>query len=137
MKEIKKYKTNKGVTMMDIVVAIIVLTLFVGVITSLYYQIAYYNASIRMNAMAVHYAVKIAESIDKMTYEEVTEELNEDARTTYDLPDLYQANIEIKKYSEEDPTKEDIIKKVTITINYQLLDENKTYVLRKLKIKES
>lgn len=135
MKKIN-WKTNRGVTMTDVILAMIILSLFVGVISSLYYKIVYYNNSIRMNAMAVHYAIRIAEDTDKMTYEEVEETLNENIKANYDLPDSFTANITVKKYNEEDTSKQDIIKIVTIKIDYNFMNETKSYELKKLKIKE-
>lgn len=135
MKKIN-WAQNKGISTIDIVIAIIILSLFVGVVGSLYYQIAYHNNAIRMNAMAVNYAVKIAENIDKITYEEVEETLNDTLKTEYDILDAFSASIEVKKYNEEDLEKEDIIKIVTIKIDYNFMDESKSYELIKLKIKE-
>ncbi len=135
MKKIN-WKTNRGVTMTDVIIAIIILSLFVGVISSLYYKIAYYNNAIRMNAMAVHYAVRIAEDTDKMIYEDVGDNLNESIKTNYNLPDTFTANIMVKKYNEEDTTKQDIIKIVTIKIDYEFMNDKKSYEIKKLKIKE-
>lgn len=122
--------------MTDVIVAMIVLTLFVGIISTMYYQIAYANSQIRMNAIAVHYAVKIAEATDKMKYEEVDETLNATLNETYELPENFNATIQVKKYNEDDETKQDIIKIVTIKIDYEFMDTAKSYQLKKLKIKE-
>ena len=135
MKKIN-WKQNKGISTIDIVVAIIILTLFVGVIGSLYYQIAYHNAAIRMNAMAVNYAVKIAENIDKITYEEVQETLNDTLKTEFEIKEAFNPTIQVENYNEEDLSKEDIIKKVTIRIDYNIMDESRSYEIIKLKIKE-
>lgn len=135
MKKIN-WKQNKGISTVDIVVAMIILTLFVGVIGSLYYQIAYHNAAIRMNAMAVNYAVKIAENIDKITYEEVEETLNETLKIDFEIKEAFNPTIKVENYNEEDLSKEDIIKKVTIKIDYNVMDESRSYEIIKLKIKE-
>lgn len=135
MKKIN-WKANKGVTMNDIVIAMIILSLFVGVISSLFYQIAYHNTSIQMNAMAVHYAVRIAESIDKMKYEEVDETLNNTLNETYELPDSFNATIKVDNYSQNDTSKLDIIKIVRIEVDYEFMNETRSYGLKKLKIKE-
>ena len=135
MKKIN-WKQNKGISTVDIVVAMIILTLFVGVIGSLYYQIAYHNAAIRMNAMAVNYAVKIAENIDKITYEEVEETLNEVLKIDFEIKEAFNPTMKVENYNEEDLSKEDIIKKVTIKIDYNVMDESRSYEIIKLKIKE-
>ena len=42
----------------------------------------------------------------------------------------------LEKYNKNDSTKQDVIKKVNITINYTFLNETQKYTIRKLKIKE-
>ena len=132
-----KLNSNKGVTIPDVIIAMIILSLFVGVISSLFYQIVSHNNAIRYNAVAVNYAVKIAEDIDKMTYEEVVEEdLNESLQETYGYGDNIQIDIQVEKYSDEDASKKDLIKIVTITVQYEYMNSNQSYELKKLKIKE-
>ncbi len=134
--KLKKCRENKGISMADVAIAILILCLFAGTIGSLYYELASYTAEIRSNAMAIHYAVKIAESTDKMLYEEVQESLNQDINNTYSLPENFSANIEVKNYNENDSSKQDIIKILKITINYQFLGKSRVYTIQKLKIKE-
>lgn len=132
----KILKANNGISMTDVIIAIIILCMFVGVIGNLYYQISLQSNFIRLNTMAVYYTVKIAEDIDKMPYEEVTNDLNTNIKTTYQIPDLFNATIEVQNYNEIDTTKEDIIKIVTIKIEYEFNKQTKYYEIEKLKIKE-
>lgn len=127
------FKSNKGISMADIIIAVIILIMFAGVICSFYYKIVYYNNSIKMNAKAVSYAITIAEDIDKILYEDVETDL---LRDKYELADRFEAEVTVKKYKEINPSAEDIIKIVTITINYEFLNENKVYQIEKIKIKE-
>lgn len=129
-------KSNKGVTITDVIVAVIILSLFVGIIGNMFYQIARNSSFIRYNTIAVYYAIKIAEDIDIMSYEEVTNELNNNLTQKYQMPEGFNGILEVSKYNEEDLTKEDIIKKVKITINYTFLNEQRSYKIEKLKIKE-
>lgn len=122
---------NKGVTMMDIVVAITLLTLFIGVIGELYYIIAVNNAKIRYNAIATYYTVKIVESIDKIAYEDVTNDLNTGLREQYDYPDFIDISINVENYNEGN-----IIKVVTVNAKYNALGTDNNYQIKKLKIKE-
>ena len=46
----KNIKSNRGVSITDVVIALIILTIFTGVIGNLIYQIAYNNAALRVNA---------------------------------------------------------------------------------------
>lgn len=136
MNIMKKIKSNKAATMSDVVVGILIMIMFTGILTTGFYRVYKHNAYIRMNAIAVDYAIKILEDIDKITYEEVTNELNSTIKEKYNIQDNYQVNIEIKNYNENDKTKEDIIKIVTLTVNYKIMDEQEQYTVKKLKIKE-
>lgn len=131
-----KLKSNKGVSIPDVIIAIIILMMFVGVIGSLYYQILLNNNLIKMNAMAVYYTVKIAEDIDKMTYEEVTNDINTSLKDKYDILESYNATVEVQNYNQIDTSKQDIIKIVTINIEYTCFTETQSYKVQKLKIKE-
>lgn len=135
--EKEKIKSNKAMTMADIIIAIFILTMFVGVIGSLYYQIVLNSNLVRMNAFAVYYSIKIAENIDKMSYEKVTNDLNTTVKSDYAIPDAYQVEIQVNPSQKKDATQEeDIIKIVTIKITYQCLDETRDYEIKKLKVKE-
>ena len=147
----KRIKSNKGISMADLVIAISIFILLSGVIGNLFYQIAYNNAALRMNAVAVEYAIKVAEYIDEIAYDEVTNELNnlsesniplivEKLNEKYEikmLSDRFKISINIEKYNSDDLTKQDIIKKVNIKVDYMLLEEFKSYEINKLKINEN
>lgn len=129
-------KANKGLSTLDIVIAMVVLSLFVGVIGNLYYQIALQNNLIRVNAIAVYYVVKIAEDIDKMPYEYVTNSLGNNLAENYGVPDILTVNIDVEDYNKNDPSKEDIVKTVTIRAEYSCFGDYRFYEVKKLKIKE-
>ena len=132
----EKFKSNKAVTMADVIVGILIMIIFTGILTNSFYRIYKHNISIRMNAIAIDYAVKILEDTDKISYEEVNNSLNNLLEEKYNMNDNYTAHLEIENYNKDNETKEDIIKIVTLTINYNVLNENQTYKVKKLKIKE-
>ena len=137
MKFFRRCKVNKAVMGVDIVVSIVVLSLFAGVIAGMFAELFMQNISIRMDAMAVNYAVIILEDTDRLPYAEVTtENLMNNVQDRYYMSDNYTANIEVTNYSDIDKTKEDIIKIVKVTISYQLRDQEYSYTVQKLKIKE-
>ena len=138
-------KSNKGVTLYDVIIAIIVLSLFVGVIGTLFYQIVYNNSLIKYNAIATHFAVRVAEDIDKIPYENITSqylnnyisnETDSDNNKIYNLPDDFNINVDVRNYNENDNSKEDILKIATIEVSYRCMNEDFSYKLQKLKIKE-
>lgn len=136
MDSIEKIKSNKGISGVDIVISIGVIVLFVGLIGSLFYKIYFTSTSIRLNALAIDYAVKIAEKTDRLTYEEVNNELNENLNEEFEILDSYNATISVEKYSDIDNTKEDVIKTVTIKVEYNFMDTKEEFIIKKLKIKE-
>lgn len=129
-------KQNKALTMTDVVIAIIILCLFTGVVGNLYYQIVLHSNMMRFDSVAIYHVVQIAEKIDKISYEEVTNELNNSLKEEFSIPDLYTITIDVQNYNEDDNTKEDVIKIITIKVEYEFMEENKKIEIKKLKIKE-
>ena len=138
-------KSNKGVALYDVIIAIIVLSLFVGLIGTLFYQIVYNNGLIKYNAIATHFAVRVAEDIDKISYENVTSQYlnnyisnatNSDNTKIYNLPEDFNITVNVRNYNENDNSKEDILKIATIEVSYRCFNQDFSYKLRKLKIKE-
>ena len=136
MKILNKLKLNMGATLTDVVVAMLIIMLFTGILTTTFSNIYKNNIHIKMNAIAVDYAIKILEDIDKMPYEEVENSLNEEINTKYGDYKNYESHINIENYNEDDKNKEDIIKIITLTIKYKVLDSDEQYIIKKLKIKE-
>ena len=138
MKFLKKCKQNKAVMGVDIVVSIVVLSLFAGIIAGMFAELFIQNVSIRMDAIAVNYAATILEDTDRLSYAEVTTEnmMKNVEEGRYYMADNYTANIEVTNYSDMDSSKEDIIKIVKVTISYTLRNQEYSYTVQKLKIKE-
>lgn len=132
----KKIKENKAATMTDVVIGVIILIMFTGILTTSFYNIYSHNIAIRMNAVAVDYTIKILEDIDRMSYEEVTNDLNNTLNEDYDIKQNYTINLEIENYNEDDETKQDIIKIVKVTVKYKVAENEEEYTVKKLKIKE-
>ena len=132
----KKIKENKAATMTDVVIGVIILIMFTGILTTSFYNIYSHNIAIRMNAVAVDYTIKILEDIDKMSYEEVTNDLNNTISEDYDIKENYIINIDVKNYNKNDETKQDIIKIVKVTVKYKVFKNEQEYTVKKLKIKE-
>ena len=109
-----KLKEDKAITLTDVVIGLAILILFTGILTSGFYQIYKYNANIRLDAIVVNYSISILENIDKLSYDEVTEELNENINQRYEIPEEYTINIGVEKYNKDDPEKEDLIKRIKI-----------------------
>ncbi len=121
----------------DIVVSLLVLTLFAGVIASLFADVFFQNVSIRMNALATNYAIKILEDTDKMAYNDVTQaQMNTNLTNKYGISSNYTVTVKVENYNANDYTKKDLIKIITVTVKYTLKDKPYTYTVKKLKIRE-
>ena len=135
-------KSNKGVTLMDVIEALIILSLFVGVIGSLFYKIVYNSNLINYNAIAAYFAVRVAEKVDEMPYDNLTKQkltneinnLIED--DNLDIPSTYSVSVDVKKYNSNDSSKLDILKIVLIDVNYSFFDRDFNYQIKKLKVRE-
>lgn len=136
MNKLNKLKLNIGATLTDAVVAMLIIMMFTGILTTTFSNLYKNNIHIKMNAVALDYAIKVLEDIDKIPYEEVNDNLNEEISTKYGDYKNYEAHLEIENYNKNQENKEDIIKIITLTIKYKVIDSNEEYVIKKLKIKE-
>ena len=66
-----RYKREEGVTIIDLVIAIIIMSVFVGVITSLMTGIYKQSLEVQISSNAMSYATIILEKIDEKSFEEV------------------------------------------------------------------
>lgn len=127
-------KNRKGLTAVDICIAVIAIIIFSSVILSLMYNVKLENLKIKAKLQANIHLTEIAENIGIADYDDVTTE-NLNLLPT-EMTDAYTAKIEVSKLSDEDASKEDIIKKVKIIVSYKI--GNKTYeeTIERLKLKE-
>lgn len=136
MGKFKIIKDKKGATMTDVIIAMLIILIFTGILTSGFYNIYKQNISIAKDAIVSRYCITILEDIDKMTYEEVTEELNDNLAEKYNIEEEYNVKLKIENYNQYDETKQDIIKIITLSIDYEILGNMQNYTVQKLKIKE-
>jgi len=131
-----KLNDQKGITLVDISVAIIILTLFVTINVALFYNTYISAKSAERNAEATSYLIKIAELIQTEKYNDIQNDMTID-NELLNLATGYTYKIEVESptyTTVENP--EDIIKIVSITIYYQVGSEEQQINLRTLKIKE-
>lgn len=123
--------SNKGFTMTDVVIALIIFTIFTGTIGSFMYASYKMNLQTKMSGSAVNYAMEILEDIDKIAYEEVTNGIESKYIQKYAIPSGFRLSIQVSNYKEED-----IIKKVKVTVSYELAKNTQDIVIERMKIKE-
>lgn len=130
-------KSEKGFTIQDLLIAIIILGIFTGVVSSI--MISWHNLNVQtiVSGNATYYAIQIMEKIDKVSYDTVTNDIITSWISEEDLniPSSYTVTFNVQNYNEGNE-KEDLIKKVELTISYNIRGSEEKIVLNKLKIKE-
>ncbi len=136
--ELEKYffKSNKGFTIQDLVIALMVIMLFVGTITGAYITIYKVQADTKIDAVATVYMVQIMERVDKVSYEEFTsqtlgEEFVNKVRNDFTIPSSFGIVIESTLANEED-----IARIVKVSLNYTFLGKERSITMERLKVKE-
>ena len=148
--DIKKIlKKEKGIIVSDAIIAILIILLFVGIITTLIVNIILETTKIKINSGQLDFATEILEYIEELPYEAVTEENlinyinNKNSEqvsagtSTAGLTTTYKIGINVQNYNQTagNEGKLDIIKLVTLTIENNL--ENKKYSTEITKIKKA
>ena len=124
-------KKNRGFTTADIVVAIVVMMIFVGMIATLFYNFYLSTTAKNRNAMATNYIVDVIEEIKAMNYDEVQKDtqdsnsinnLIQQLEATKQIPKGYIITGEVQKYNETEGNtdKKDLVKILTIRVEYSL-----------------
>ena len=130
-KVIQKLKSNKGFTMQDVIIGMVILTVFAGTIAGSYLAIYKIQAQTQMTAVASLYGIQILENIDRIAYEDVKNGMEDTYKQAYDISDKMDLKIEVSPYDTEDT-----LKMVKLTFTYQIAGNTEELVLEKLKVKE-
>lgn len=121
-----KLRDNKGVTGTDISVALIVVVLFVGIISTLVYNFGMSSKAVNRKAEATNIAitkieelkaVKTAEAYDNLPQEKTVYK-NEKGQTVESGP--YKVTTKITKYSDLKQGIQDVIKIAKVTVEYSV-----------------
>lgn len=132
----KKILSNqKGFSIAEISVAILLLIIFVSLIVTIFNNVYLSFVNSKRNSVATMYATQIAEKIEAMLYEEVTSQNLEKSAYLHELniPEAYQLRIEIT------PNTENTAKKIDIEISYIVGNTNniKKVNIQKIKTREN
>ncbi len=128
------FKSNKGFTGIDIVLSIIIVITFTSIIVSLMYSVKMENYRIKAMAISNIYLVETLENIGIANYDEI----KSDNTNLFpkEMSTEFEKKIEVTSISDEDTSKEDIIKKVKVTIAYKIGNKNFEETAERLKAKE-
>ena len=127
-----KILDNKGVTGIDLTLSIIILSVFSGLIITLMASIRNNSIEIQKSANAMAYATIVLEKVDEKSFEEVDENFLNTLKNNGEVEIAEGYTINFSK----DTVKENLMKKVTVKIFYDISGEQKSIVINKLKIKE-
>lgn len=128
----KKIFNEKGITGIDLTIGIVVLSIFTGVIVSLMLNAYSTSIGVKKSANAMAYATIILEKVDEKSFEDVNDSFVAylEALGEVDISDDYTITFNTQVLEEN------LFKKATITVSYDVNDEQKSITINKLKIKE-
>ena len=131
-------KKEKGLTGIDMVLAVIIVLLFTSIILSLMYNVKQQNVKQVYKLASNIYLTETLENIGIANYDDVVATSSENnSNLIPEMPVMFKENIEVESIeNEENPELEDMIKKVTVTISYKIGGKTYENVVQRLKIKE-
>ena len=140
----KYLKKNNGFTGIDIALAVLIITIFMSVITSLYINLYTSNVEILRREQALGYAISILEKTDELYYNEVNNETfkvieesnGEKSIAGIDIARGYDVNINIETYKPEDGDI-DVVKTINLTLSYEVGNKQRNIDFTKIKEKEN
>ena len=132
----QKIKQQNGFVISDAMLAILMLVMFVGIITSLIYNIVLTSKKIKINSQEISYVTDVLNYAQRISYQDVsTEKLveyvnrkedNTDRITASDtksgLKTPYKMSISVENYNQTpgNTEKEDIMKIITVNVECKL-----------------
>ena len=131
-----KLKKQDALSGIDMIIAIVVIIIFSTLMLSLITNNALENVKNAKESMAILYMTEIFENIAIADYKDVLQE-NVNNFIPQEVLNNYKVGIKINKDFEEIEDKEqDIVKKVYITLTYEIGDKKYSCSMERLKIKE-
>lgn len=128
-------KSEKGFTMTDLVVALIIFSMFTGVLASFLFSTYKTQLQAKLAGEASFYAIEILEDIDKTGYDNVINNNESYYKSKFSIPDQYNLKVEVTNYN-EGTDKLDLIKNVKLTLDYGINNEKESIVISAVKAKE-
>lgn len=141
---LKKFKTEKGITGVDVAVAISIVVLTIGVVTAIYINTTNKSKeSIRYSA-ATRIATQIVENIQSMTYDELVYRCSNSSYSSsssdsdgnifgVNVPTGYSASVTAPEITSNEV---DVIRDVTVNVSFSISNTTETITLYTTKEKE-
>ena len=127
-----KLRNNKGITGVDLSVALVIVVLFVGLIATLTYNFSASSQEVNRKSQAINIAIQKVEELKGKPYEEIlagesTEYSDKNGQTINGNSGAYEVKTLVTKYSDSEyvPAGEkekisDVIKIVKVTVSYNV-----------------
>ena len=128
----KRILDNKGITGIDLVKGLIVFGLFVGIITSLMTSIYRQSIEIQKSANAMAYATIVLEKVDEKAFEEIDNDFVTKLANSNEIviEEGYTIDFSANNFIN------DLLKKVTVKVVYDINGQERLLTIDKLKVKE-
>ncbi len=143
---IKNLKKQRGIVVSDATIAIMIILLFAGIITTLITNIILEITKMKIYSQQMDYITEIFELAEKTDYEKVTDAnlvkcINEKGdtavsakvNTTAGLTTPYKIAIKVEKYKDIGSKEFDLIKIITVTVENNLQEKSYTTTMSRLK----
>ena len=130
-------KSEKGYVGVDIVISVIVLFIFISFIATLSYRVNSSSKEVELKSKATEIGIAEIEMIKNKTWNDI---ITEDIayRETTEVEQGYYRTIIVEDYHDIDPTKKtDIVKKITVQIQYMFKGEQESVELSTIVAKEN
>lgn len=139
----EKVKSNVGNTGIDIAISLGIISITLAILAALYFNTYITNAEIERRTQAINYATQIFEKISEYYYSDVTQEnftvtTNSNGREEIagiEIEKGYTISVNIEDYTNNDET--NVVKTVTVIVNYKIGNKDNKVELKKFKEKET
>lgn len=139
-------RKQEGFSGVELSVAVIIVTIFIGLIGALIFNVYLHTTSAARNSQATSYAVEILEKANQLYYDDTL--LNTGTYTTNDtnrqilginIPQGYEVSLEVEKYNEQpgNTDKLDLIKILDVNVDYTVGNNSYNVNIKTLKVKEN
>ena len=119
-------KRNKGFTGVDIAISVVIFTIFVTVITSMFYNLSVTENRIQRKTEATNLAIKVIETMKVIEFDKLTEgmtinDINNLITDKIEVPNGYSVTVGV-----DNSTYPDVIKIISVQIDYKSGKQDET-----------
>ena len=130
-----KIKKDKGLVGVDIIIAIIAITIFSTLIISLMYNNVIENVKLKRETLAMIYLTETFENIGIESYDNIIES-NINNLVPKGARDSYQVEMTVTSDFDDVANNENIMKKITVKMSYEVGNKTYSFSMERMKIKE-